>query len=535
MVSRAGTAIGDADLTPYTCGKVHVPDRRSKTRQGAQLAADPVTRLQLPFREIQLRCRAHQWEELQGHLFPGDSDEHGAVLLCGQAVINGKLHLLVRELLLAIDGKDYLPGIRGHRHLTGEFVTRSLRRAKDAGLVYLAVHNHDGIHRVAFSSTDLGSHERGYPTLARLSGNAVGGLVLTRRAIAGDIWLADGQRMPVDVTLIVGDELTALTDGHQPRPSLIQSVTSQQHARQALIFGDAGQVRLREMTVGVVGCGGIGMLVIQALSRLGVGNFVVIDPDSVSTTNLSRLPEARLRDAVGLFGSGWVGRAMNKIGLNQPTMKVHHARKIIRGANPLAKVVAVTGDVANDKVARELLDCDFLFLAADTMLARDVVNQLSYQYLIPTLQVGSKVVVERATGKVLDVYSVVRSLGTAAGCLRCNGLVNLSKLAEEVVGDERQRQNQRYVDEPDVVAPSVITLNSMTAGWAVNDFMQYATGLGRPSGGFRLLRSRPAAPGHAQLVVQMPHADPDCHVCGSGLISANSRGDGMDLPTRIIG
>ncbi len=492
-----------------------------------------MTRPVAPANAIQLRFRADQWSALQSHLFPGDDEEHGAALLCGQALINGSLRLLVREVIRAEDGRDYRPGTRGHRHLTGDFVTHALRRAKDAGLVYLAVHNHGGSGSVAFSPTDLASHKRGYPTLLRLSGAPVGALVIAQRAVAGDVWLSDGRRLPVAVTVVAGDKLTALTGGHQADGRQEHTLADLQYARQALIFGDAGQQRLRQLKVGIVGCGGMGMLVVQALSRLGVGNFVLIDPDFVSMTNLSRLPEARRRDAVGRFGPGRFGKTMMKLGLTGPTMKVHLARRIVRSANPNTKVVLLAGDVADDQVARTLLDCDFVFLAADTMLARDVVNQIAYQYLIPTLQVGSKVVVQRTTGNILDVYGVVRSLGTAAGCLRCNDLINLTTLAEEVVADEQQRKNQRYVDDPDVAAPSVITLNSMTAGWAVNDFMHYATGLGRPSSGFRILRNRPAAQGHPQLVLQTPDADPDCHVCGTGRTSVSAVGDAEDLPTRI--
>ncbi len=193
------------------------------------------------------------------------------------------------------------------------------------------------------------------------------------------------------------------------------------------------------------------------------------------------------------------------------------------------------GDIADDPTARRLRSCDFIFLAADTMLARDVVNQIAYQYLIPTLQVGSKVVVDRATGTVTDVFGVVRSLGAAPGCLRCNGLVNVAKLSEEALATDEQRRNQRYVDDPDIDAPSVITLNAMSVGWAVNDFMHYATGLGRPPTGFRILRSRPVIPGAPQLTLQEPDADPSCHVCGDNSYSAQSRGDSLELPTRING
>lgn len=481
---------------------------------------------------VRMRFRGLEWQTLHDHLFPGDRDEHGAALLCGIVDIDGTTHLLVREVILAVDGVDYVPGTRGYRHLTGAFVTRAVRRAKDAGLVYLAVHNHRGINSVAFSRDDMSSHERGYPTLLSVSGAPVGGLVLARHALAGDVWLTDGSRRPVEMTLTAGPALGVITDG-TTAPAEKTLAATPALARQALVFGEAGNERMRRLTVGVVGAGGIGMLIVQALSRLGVGNLVVIDPDYVSITNLSRLPEATLRDATGRFGNGWLGRLLARIGRNRPTWKVDLAKRIVHGANPDATVEAIRGDIADNHVARELLGCDFVFLAADTMLARDVVNQIAYQYLIPTLQVGSKVVVDKKTGTVLDIYGVVRTIGTAPGCLRCNGLINPTKLADESVATDEQRRNQRYVDEPGIEAPSVITLNALSAGWAVNDFMHYASGLGRPDNGFRLLRNRPVADHIPQLVTQPPHADPDCYVCGSGPASVLAHGDGADLPTRI--
>ena len=482
---------------------------------------------------VQLRFRAPDWEGLQRHLFPGGGGEHGAVLLCGQVVVNGMLRLLVREVIPAAEGVDYVPGTRGHRHLDGSFVTRQLRRAKDTGLVYLAVHNHGGRGKVAFSMLDLDSHQRAYPTLLSVSGAPVGGLVIAEGALAGDLWLPNGSRAPVHETIVVGEGLVTLDDGRPPASDTSGVRGAPRYARQALVFGDAGQETLGQLSVAVVGTGGVGMLIVQALARLGVGQLVVIDPDHVSTSNLSRLPEARLKDATGRLGDGWLGKIIRHLGHNRPTAKVDLAARIIRGANPRARISTIRGDVADDDVARELLGCDFVFLAADTMLAREVVNQIAYQYLIPTLQVGSKVVVDPESGDVRDVYGVIRSLGVEHGCLRCNELVNLTKLAEEAVATAEQRRNQRYVDEPGIEAPSVITLNSMSAGWAVNDFMHFATGLGRPAAGFRILRNRPVARGHPQLVVQEPHVDPDCHVCGSRPHSVLALGDGADLPTRV--
>lgn len=481
---------------------------------------------------IDLRIRESHWTELQRHLYPGDKDEHGAVLLCGEVRTPRSHRLLVREVIPAVDGIDYVAGTRGFRHLSGEFVTHQIRRAKDLELVYLAVHNHGGRGNVRFSPTDLSSHERGYPTLLNICGRPVGALVTAEDAVAGDIWLSDGSRTDLRTMAVIGDALTLITDGRS-NPIVTDGTESadQSHVRQSLVFGDTGQRTLGSLRVGIIGAGGVGMLLVQALSRLGVGNLIVLDPDTVSVSNLSRLPEATLRDAG--VPTTTLQRLLQKVGRFEPIHKVDLASRTAKAANPRIHIEALAQDVADDSCARRLRDCDFILLAADTMLARDVVNQLAYQYLIPCLQVGSKVVLRPETAEVLDVFGVVRSLGTTQGCMRCNGLIDQAKLSEEALSDPVQRQNQRYVDDPAIEAPSVITVNAMSAGWAANDFMQYATALGRPSSGFRVLRTQPVGSPGQHVTVQTPAVDANCHVCGLESYSAMSRGDGIDLPTRV--
>src|SRR5487761_1341768 len=111
----------------------------------------------------------HHWKQLNDHLFPGDYDEHGAVLLAGIAVGERGLRLLVREVILAKDGIDYVPGTRGYRALSPMFIAHAARRAQASGWAYLAVHCHRGSGKVSFSSTDIESHERGYPALRDLT------------------------------------------------------------------------------------------------------------------------------------------------------------------------------------------------------------------------------------------------------------------------------------------------------------------------------------------------------------------------------
>ncbi len=478
---------------------------------------------------IELRARESDWSALMSHLFPGDGDEHGAVLLCGSVMTPSGTRLLLRELVLAVDGQDYVPGTRGYRHLTGEFVTAQVRRAKDQRLVYLAVHNHGGSDSVDFSQPDLDSHERAYPTLLDLTARPVGALVCAKRAVAGDIWLPGGVRTSLERVDVVGSRRSILTPARQ-RPS---TRVNERYDRQSLLFGAEGQEFLASTRVVVVGVGGVGMLLVQYLARLGVGHIVVVDPDRVEPSNLARLPEATRLDAMEFMDRKSMPQRVRRFARRLAAPKVRVARRIARRANPEITLVPIVGDIADERVAALAKDADFVFLAADTMLARDVVNQLSYQYIIPTLQVGSKVVVDPSSGSVVDTFAVVRHVGLAPGCLRCAGLIDPVRLSEEALGDPEQVRRQRYVDDPDVQAPSVITINALGSGFAANDFMLHAVGLGGADPAHRLLRNRPVGQDGAHVTIVEPSPRRGCPVCSSESYSALSRGDDLDLPTRV--
>ena len=96
--------------------------------------------------------------ELMRHLFPGDGDEHGAIILAGICESDRGLRLVARELHLAKDGEDYVPGKYGYRMLKAQFIQSRILRARDSKLAYLAIHNHGGSTSVGFSSDDFASH-----------------------------------------------------------------------------------------------------------------------------------------------------------------------------------------------------------------------------------------------------------------------------------------------------------------------------------------------------------------------------------------
>lgn len=175
----------------------------------------------------------------------------------------------------------------------------------------------------------------------------------------------------------------------------------------------------------------------------------MIDDDKIDKTNLSRIVGASLDD------------------VTQKRFKTSIAERVIKQANPNAKVQIINDDVSKFSVAKKITNCDYIFLAADSMRARLVVNAIVHQYLIPAVQVGSKI---RAAdnGDLLDILSVVRPIRPGRGCLWCNQLIDPTQLAKEAKSDDERKAQAYGVDEPN---PSVITLNAVGASQSVNDFL----------------------------------------------------------------
>lgn len=437
---------------------------------------------------------------LRAHLFPGDHDEHGAVLHAGVVVSGDSLRLVIQHVELAEYGSDYVPGKFGYRALTPSFIHRQIVQCRNQRLAYLAVHNHSSDKQVSFSNVDLNSHERGYPALLDISkGVPVGALVFGRRAVAADVWLPDGSRRTLGTYRVIGQTIKRFYSN--PR---MNSAVQETHDRQVRMFGKRGQTLLGNSKVAVVGLGGIGSLVTEYLARLGVGHLVLIDPDRIEKTNLSRVVGATPTDI--------------ETGQLKTQIAVRHAREI---SNQI-EIDAISCDVAENSTAMKLRNCDFIFLAADSMRARLLINALTHQYLIPTVQMGAKVR-PGSSGKIEEAMCAVRQLRPGIGCLWCNGLIDTTQLAIEMKTDE-ERKNQAYgVEEPN---PSVITLNAVAAANAVNDFLFDYLDL-RSENRDLLYHHHFFLKNASQSVI--PRRSSNCYECGERL----GMGDALELPTIV--
>lgn len=451
---------------------------------------------------VSLRIPYFLWQDLESHLFREDGKEHGAVLAVSVSDAPRGCRLLAKKVFWAKDGEDYTETFqRGIYRLSASFVRKSVLQCKAEGMSYLAIHNHGGRDIVSFSNVDMKSHERGYPALLDiLNGGIVGGLVVAENALAGDIWFSKEERRQLERAVIIGETQTQLF------PKLAQSAKSLKfYDRQIRIFGEKGQQVLAEQKVGVVGLGGIGSLLNQYLSRLGVGHIVAIDADRIDTSNLSRLVGAKPRD----LKTGFFKKRAHKVAI---------AQRVYNEGNPNGKFTPLSSNVEYQHIAENLLDCDAIFLAADSMTARLVVNAVCHQYLIPVWQVGTKI---QNNG---DIFSVSRNVIPGMSCLYCSStLIDSGRLADEA----KSSHSSSYIER--IPAPSVITLNGFSASLAVNSYLAYA--VGNIQSKYRANSVKPSLANagwvkffhnRSQYKKEIATVSPDCEMCQKKLALGNN-------------
>ncbi len=453
----------------------------------------------------ELRISADEYERLHRHLFPGDHDEHGAILLVGERHTADRSTLAVRETHL-LKPHEFPPGRHGYRQFAAAALARLGNRAAQEQLSIVTVHSHPGAHTSnALSGDDLAAHERVFPHLLDITGaQSVTGIALGAESAAGETWHSNGSRQDLTRVQVIGPNVTTL----RPRPADLVASDLERFDRQVLLFGATGQAWLRDLHVGVIGAGGGGSVLIEQLAHLGVGHITAIDHDIVKRHNLSRIIGATERDA------------------RKKRKKVHVAQDHATRIDPSIRFTAIDGDISHTEIAPQVLGCDYLLLATDTATARLVANAIAQSFLIPVIQIGAKVEL-REGGAIEQIYTAVRPVLPRHGCLACTGLIDPFLLQREAATPE-QRDQQNYLGNEDVADPSVTTLNVAAAAGALNVLLMSVIGQADPE----LAKHRITLTREGRVLATTPARDPDCRWCGESGSSRYARADLGLLPLR---
>jgi molybdopterin/thiamine biosynthesis adenylyltransferase len=453
-----------------------------------------------------LRLSADQIAQIRTHLFRADRDEHAAIMLVGSYRQGDDTIVLAREVHLITD-EEFPPGEHGYRQIAPAALARLGNRAYAEQLGLISLHSHPGADRsVALSPDDLNGHRRVFPHLLDIvGGRPVGGIAMGTRSAAGEIWLNADDLRTLDRVTVIGERAETL----HSQPS-VRAAADERHDRQVRLFGAEGQRLLRAQSVAVIGVGGGGSLVVEQLAHLGVGEILAVDFDIVAEHNLSRIVGATADDA------------------RRNAKKIEVARRLANGIDPTVRFTAIDGDVADSHVAQRVKRADFIVLATDSHLSRLVVNAIANAHLIPAVQIGAKADT-RPDGSIEQIYCAIRPILPPHGCLHCAGAIDqLLVQRETATAEERIAQNYLGEDS-DVIDPSVITLNAVTAAAATNLFLLSTVGLGQPGLG----RHRIHTPADGEWLALQQQRTDSCPWCSLASHSQFARGDAASLPVRL--
>jgi len=339
-------------------------------------------------------------------------------------------------------------------------------------------------------------HQTGSATFSLIDDNA--------EVALADYVIRRSPSVPHCALLFAKESHAARVLGSQEVVAVVRDDTGSDYDRQIRAFGAEAQAKLERLSVAVVGAGGTGSVVIQQLAYLGVRDFLLVDPDVVERTNLNR--------TVGAFPSD-VG-----------SPKVTVAERLINSVRPDAVVRSLVANIVDEPAAKELTAADFIFCCTDSHASRHLINQVSYQYGIPAIDMGVAI---DAAGPVVRFAGHVKALTADEPCLWCLQQLNSDRVREEMMTSEQEKADPYFLGRPGVVQPAVISINSTVASAAVTMFLSMVTGLDAPA---RYL----VYDGNRQrLAPVLAQKDSNCVFCGPD--SAAGLGDAQPLPVRRNG
>ena len=229
--------------------------------------------------------------------------------------------------------------------------------------------------------------------------------------------------------------------------------------RQQLAFGKALSSDLEKLHVAVVGSGATGSATAFLLSRIGVGQLLLIDNDIVERSNLNRLHGASSSDADA-------GRP-----------KVEVLRDYITQSGIGTRVRILNSWVGSSECWDAIKSCDLVFGCTDDNSGRMFLNRLAHFYLIPVFDMG--IVIEPSKEEppqILALQGRVTVLFPGNTCLLCRDEVNPNIAREEHIERNDPMGFERLKDERYVVGggdpnPAVVTFTTEVATMAVNEFI----------------------------------------------------------------
>jgi hypothetical protein len=378
-------------------------------------------------------------ESLTTHMLTSDPLEQGAFCLLHKGEGYDGKRLLVSDILLPTSSAWEIQA-EHNLHPSAQWLSAIISHAvtNRAGLLF--VHSHPNkAHPLGLSYSDQAAFTSLARTIAPMLDGPFGVVVIHPDGWSGVLW-SDTTMVPIHRIVAVGRNLRFLS----PLPAISKNALDD---RQSDALGLVHE-RLRNLSVVVVGCGGLGSPIAEQLVRMGVNEVILIDDDLLDTpSNVRRIFGAKLSHL--------------KAKPYHPKVDIvgDHLKQLGLGV----KIRLIKGDVRVERVFKHLLDADVVLMATDTHGSRAVVNELPSKYLMPVIDVGVRIG-SRGNNKLSGLVAETRILTPNTPCLWCRKSISADVVRAENLppGERNQLIREGYVvhgvgePEPSVIALTVL-------------------------------------------------------------------------------
>lgn len=218
---------------------------------------------------------------------------------------------------------------------------------------------------------------------------------------------------------------------------------------------------LASSTVGIIGCGGLGSVLAEALFRIGIRHFILFDDDKLATHNLNR----------------WQGGRPGDVGRNKARLLAGHLRRF--GCGQEVHATAAPFSILDAEAEPMLRGCDMLIGCVDNDVARYLINRASIQYRIPYFDAGVNIRTKDAVDFESRFFAVIPGVSACAECTAYELLdfeAIETEMTDPITSAERLRAG--YVsDQPALLAAaSAYPLNLRSASTLVTELLNWVCG-----------------------------------------------------------
>lgn len=390
-----------------------------------------------------------QYDALRAHLLPADGLEAAAIILCGLSS-DGKRLSAHKVIPIA-----YARCQRTKTSITWPTaaIESALAEAANNDLAVVKIHSHR-VDYSDFSPTDDRADAELFPSLHGWFDKDLphsSAIMLESGEIYARTYRSDGTILEAEKVLVFGDDIRVFTRREftaEDAPAALRTIQA---------FGEGTYGILKLLKIAVVGCSGTGSYVVEQLGRLGVGELLLVDPDTVERKNLNRIANSKLEHA------------------DRSELKVNALRDAVEKMGTGTKVSALPLYADQPEAINAIGNCDLAFGCMDSIDGRHFLNRIATFYSLPYFDLGVRLDAD-GKGGVNSICGSVHYIQAGMSTLLSRGLftpadLSAARLRRENPAEFQAQEKEGYVRGANVDRPAVISVNLLFSAFALNDFL----------------------------------------------------------------